>query len=160
MGIVGELVPVHERAGGAGALVSGHESHANRLVAGGHGDPRARRCGDPGGHAGHDLERDARRIQILGLLGAASEDVGVAPLEAHDALALPPQAHEQRVDLTLRYRVVPRFLAHRVELHALGQVGGEDRLGKTVVHDRVGRHEPLPSAHRQQPGVAGSGADE
>ena len=55
-----------------------------------------------GGDSGYDFERHAGLRQGLDLLAAAAEDVGVAALEAHHALALARQAHHERVDVLLR----------------------------------------------------------
>ena len=60
------------------------------------------------------------------LLAAAAEHVRVAALEAHDALALAGELHEQGVDGVLRHGVVARELADVDDLGAqLDAVGGE-----------------------------------
>ena len=62
-------------------------------------------------HARHDLERNARLRESLGLLAAAAEHERIAALEPHDT---PPPARvldEQVVDLALRQRVIAARLA-------------------------------------------------
>ena len=71
------------------------------------GNPRVRRGGHAGRHAGHDLERNASRRERLGLLAAAPEHERVAALQAHHALAGPAQLHEQVVRLLLRSAAAP-----------------------------------------------------
>ena len=52
-----ERVPVERRLGLLRVLVAGHEGDRRRGVAVGHRNPRVRRRGHAGRHAGHDLER-------------------------------------------------------------------------------------------------------
>ncbi len=97
-GDAGDLAEVERLARARGAA---HERDAGGEVAVGEGDARVR--GDPErrGDAGHDLERDARGREGLGLLGAAAEQERIAALEAHDAEPRAREIDERGVDLGL-----------------------------------------------------------
>src|SRR5947207_3355023 len=79
---------------------------------------RARR-----GEARHDLERDARRGQILRLLRAAREEHGVAALQSHDTPARPGELDELRRDPCLGWVVLAAALSHVAQLRPLGAEG-------------------------------------
>ena len=83
---------------------------------------------------GHDLDVDAGVPAERELLAAAAEDVRVAALEPHDALALAGEVHEQRVDRVLRHGVVAGELAD------VDDLGGQlDALGGEPVEHRRAR---------------------
>ena len=123
-------------------------------------DPRVGGRGHAGGHARHDLERDARRGERLGLLAAAAEHERVAALEAHHALARPAQLDEQRVDLLLAERGRARLLADVAQLGVRPGAVERTRRDQAVVEDRVGARDQLQRAARHQARIAGPGADE
>src|SRR4029077_5577039 len=81
----GECVPVECRLRLLRVLVAGDEGDRGGVVAVGDGDPGVGGRGDPGGHAGDDLELDPGRAQRFALLGAAAEDERVAALPPHHA---------------------------------------------------------------------------
>jgi hypothetical protein len=83
----------------------------------GDGDPRVRERAEDGRDAWHDLEGNAGLHTGRGLLATPAEDVGVAPLETHDGLALGGQAQEQRRGLGLRNR--GRFVTALAHVEAL-----------------------------------------
>ena len=111
-------------------------------------------------NARHDLDRNARRDQLLGLFAAATEDEWIAAFEAHDALPLLRLVDEQLIDLVLRQRVCAGPLA---DIHDLGRrretiddVGGDKR----VDGDEIGVGDQFRGSDREKTGVAGTGADE
>ena len=71
-------------------------------------DVRRRRGAERRGDARDDLERNARRRELLGLFAAAPEDERIAALQAHDVLALERALDHERVDARL---VVPAAAA-------------------------------------------------
>ena len=89
-----------------------------------------------GGDAGHDLEGNLVLGELVDFFPAASEDEGVAALEAQHPLALTGELHHQFADFVLRQRVVRAFLADidalGVAAHALHD-GGLDQ--PVVEHD-------------------------
>jgi len=79
------------------------------------------------GHAGDDLEGDARPCARQGLLAATAEHEGVAALQPDDREARERSLDQKPVDLLLWERRPPRFLA-RVD--AFRVRGGEvEKLG-------------------------------
>ncbi len=64
-----------------------------------------------GRHAGHDLERDARRSQCLGLLAAAAKHEGIAALEPHHTFAFAGLGQQQSIQFGLGDTVRPVVFA-------------------------------------------------
>ena len=97
--------------------------------------------------------RDAGLEQGLDLLAAPPEDERVAALQPDDGTPAPAVVHEHFVDLGLRQRV-PRD-ARRAR-------GARDELGRDepVVDEHLARLDELQATHRDQPRVAGPGADD
>ena len=158
--IPGEEIPPHLRSSLLRRLVRGKEGHPHRLPPVSHRNAGVGGHRNPRGHPRDDLEGNPRLAQSLRLFAAPAEDVGIASLEAHDALAAMCESHEQRVDLFLRHGVVAGFLPHRMKGDAARQIGRQDRRRQPVVDDCVGREEAPPSLERQESGVARSGTDE
>ena len=76
---------------------------------------------------------------------------------------MPPRSRavdEQRVDLGLRVRRVPRALAHVDQLGVRACLVQQLGADQAVVHDDVGRPEQLEPARGDEPGIAGAAADE
>jgi hypothetical protein len=99
-------------------------------------------------------------VEGFDFLAAAAEDVRVAALEPHHALAGFGQAHQQIVDFFLRQRMVAAFLAgiHQFRVRP-GQ--GQDFLRDQVVVDQdVGLADQARGLEGQQFGIAGAGADQ
>ena len=136
------------------------KTHRLRAVAVGERDAGVGGAARGRGDAGHDLEGDALGGERLDLLAAAPEDEGVAALEAHDALALLGQAHQQVVDVLLRHRVLRALLAG---VDALGvrahEVEDRPRDQPVVDHDVGALHE-AQRAEGEQVRIAGAGADQ
>ena len=115
-------------------------------------------CGS--GYARHDFEAHAGSRERFELLAAAAEDERIAALEPAHALALLRELHEQRVDLVLRH------------LRVAGRLADVDALSVAPREiEDLGRHEPVVQNHvcilqrsqraqRQQPRIAGTGADQ
>ena len=99
-------------------LVPGENGELRRVVAMRHRDARVSRRGDGRADAGDDLETQPRRRERLRLLAAAPEDKRIAALQPHDPLSRPRFFHEQRVDLLLLERVLPRLFARVDDLRA------------------------------------------
>ena len=123
------------------------------------GDSRRGRNGDARRDAGHGFAAHARFAQREKFLSAAAEHERVAALEPHDALALEPEAHEQRVRLVLRHGVAAAALADRILFRAVRQ--REERgVEQVVVHDGVALLEQRAPALRDPLRAAAARADE
>ena len=110
--------------------------------------------------AGHDLEIDAVVVQGFDLFTAAAEDVGIAALEPHHALAGPGQAHQQIVDFFLRQRMVAALLAG-VKQFRIGTRQRQYGLGNQIVVDQdIGFADQACGLEGKQFGIAGAGADQ
>ena len=70
------------------------------------------------------------------------------------------ELHQQRVDLVLRHRVLPGPLAGVVALGVGVGHRHDPWIGQPVVDERVAALQQLAPAKREQPGVAGAGADQ
>ena len=116
------------------------------------------RRGKNGGYAGHNFKGNVRRGQFLGLLTAASEDVRVATLEAHDGFAFVGLGDQQLVQLVLRNGVVFGSLAAKNDFGGPGSETQQVRVHQRVIDHNVGATEQLRSAQREQADVAGPGA--
>src|SRR5205823_12528299 len=92
-------------------FVTGDERDRRRVVAMRDRNPGVRGTRDRRRDARHDLEVDAGRDELLGLLAAASETERIAALEPHDALSLARFVDEELIDLILRQRVRARSFA-------------------------------------------------
>ena len=86
----------------AGGEVPGDNREGVDDAALGDGNTGERRDGNRGGDAGDDLAGKACVRERLQLLEAAAEDIRIAALETHDALAGASVLDEQLVDLLLR----------------------------------------------------------
>ena len=124
-------------------------------------------CGhrDRAGDARHDLDLDTLQLAVGELFRAAAEDVGVAALQPDDLLALACELDEEGVDGVLRHGVVSGELADVDDLRAqLDTVGREavehSACAEAVRDDHVGLLERAEPAHREEPRIAGPGADE
>ena len=126
-----ERAPIEHRLGLVGVLVAGDEGDAAGQLPVRDRDARVRRRGDPGGHAGHDLELDARLAQHERLLAAAAEHQRIAALEPHHPPPGAPVLDEQPVDLLLRHLRPAALLADvdqlRVRPRVLERLGGMRR---------------------------------
>ena len=123
----GERRPVDRRVGLGRVLVAGDERHGAGHAALGHRDPGARGRRHPGGHPGHDLERDPGRAARLRLLAAAPEDERVAALQAHHVAPGERVLDEQPRRLVLRHLLAAADLADVDDLGAVARAG--QRLG-------------------------------
>ena len=112
----------------------------------GDGDAGVGGGGDARGDAGDDLELDPGRAQRFALLAAATEDEGVAALEADDALAGLRRLDQPLPDLLLRYRRHAGLLADVDQLGVLA--GAVERPGRdqAVVEDRRRRWRSAPAS--------------
>ncbi len=123
-------------------------------------DARVRRRRHAGGHAGHDLELDARLAQHERLLAAAAEDQRIAALQPHHPPPGAPVLDQQPVDLLLRHLRPAALLADVDQFRVRPRVLERLLRDQAVVEDDVGRGDQLDRADRQQPRVAGPGADQ
>ena len=121
---------------------------------------RGRGRGYRRGHARNDLELYIFLFQRLYLLAAASEDEGVAALEAHDVLSFERFFDEYLLYLALRHGVASAFLADVYLLCALGHHREHSVADEPVEYYRVGALHDLAPAQRQQPRVSRARADE
>ena len=152
--------PVDARPHLAAVLVAGDDRDRRRHAAMRQRDAGIGRRADHRAHAGHDLERNAVGGQRLGFLAAAPEHEGIAPFQPHHA---PPRAgmrDEQRVDRVLGQRVLAGRLAREDAERPSRRQGEQARIDQSVVHHDVGPTQRLAPAERQQPGIAGPGADQ
>ena len=114
-----------------------------------------------GRDAGHDFVRHAGRFERGELFGEPGEDRGVAPFEPHDGAARagvrgPSRSLISVCDISRPWPWRPRQTSSasgRVRVQQLGS-------GEVVVEHDVGRAEAFGAAQREQPGIAGAGADE
>ena len=134
--------------------MAGVEADAVRDAAMGKRDADCRRDRGQRGDAGNDLERHARLGERDRLLPAAPEDVRIAALQPDDLEVVPPETDEQLVDL-----VLVQFLA-RVDERARGRLVDELRRDEPVVDERLAAAHQVEPARGDQPGIAGTGADE
>ena len=74
-----------------------------------------------GAEAGHDLVRDACRVECERFFAAAAEHERISALEPDDAFTAPRCADHQAVDLGLRDRMAARALADEESLRAGGE---------------------------------------
>ena len=156
----GERGPVDRRVRLVRVLVAGDERDAAGQLAVRDRDARVGRRGDAGGHARHDLERDAGLVQHQRLLAAAAEHERVAALEPDDRSPGARVLEQQRVRVVLGELRAFALLADVDHLRVRARV--REGLGRdqAVVEDHVGVRDQLDGAHGEQPGVAGSRADE
>ena len=122
-------------------------------------DPGVGRSGERRADTGHDLERDPGAREGLGLFAAAAEDERIAALEPHDPTPAPRVQDQERVDLLLRQRVMPRGLAGE-DAASAGRLVEEPRIDEPVVHDDLSAPQELEAAHGHEPGISGARADE
>ena len=133
-------------------VTTANEEATPRCVTGMPGGGRHRHRGR---HArDHVAGNPRRRCRLRGLLAAAPEHEGVAPLEAdHQAPGL-GVAHEEHVDGGLRHAVVARRLPAKMRrLAAAPRRGAAD--SQMVVDDHLGAAEPPEPSQRDQLGSPG-----
>ena len=123
------------------------------------GDARIGGHGDGGSHARHDFKRQAVFRQEQGFLAAASEDEGIAALEAHDALALLRELDEELRDVFLLHRVVARAFSYVDALGFFRHEREDAAVREVVIDDGVGFFETRVRLDRQKPWVSGAGSD-
>ena len=92
-------------------VVAADDEEARREVAMGHRDAGAGRRGDRTAHAGNHLVGDARALERLRLLAAATEHERIAALQPDDPSSAFCLADQHRLDFVLRQRVAPCALA-------------------------------------------------
>ena len=148
------------RRGGLGVVVAGHERDGRGRVAVRDRDARVRRDPDPRGHPRHDLHRDPRGVQVLGLLGPTAEDERVAPLEPDHPAALACVLDQQGVDLLLRHGAVADRLARADPEGGGGGQVEQARARQVVVDHHVGPRQDLGAPAGQQAGIARPGPDQ
>ena len=108
------------------------------------------------GDARHHLDPHAFGHQHIELFAAAAEHERIAALEAHDVAAGFRFRHQQRVDLSLRQRVVALALADE---HAAGiapRIFQHRRIDQLVIDDDVGLAQRTGRAQGQQLRIAGA----
>jgi hypothetical protein len=120
-------------------------------------DARVRRGCERRGHPRHDLELDSGGSEILGLLRAAAEQIGVAALEPCHRSARLGLGQHASVDIGLTLRAAARTFADEHQLGVgtavLEQVGMDQR----VVQHHIGLGQPASRSERDQLGVTGAG---
>ncbi len=141
-------------------FVAGHHRERRRRVPQGDGDARVRRHRDRRRDPRDDLEVDAGVLQRRGLLTTAGEHEWVATLQADDLLTGPAPLDEQGVDVVLRHVLGAGPLADGDALRPVGRQVEQRRDRQAVVHDDLGGGEHRGAAHRDQPRISWSGADE
>jgi len=119
-----------------------------------HGDVEGGRDGGECGDTRHHLECDPRLRERDRLLAAASEDEGVATLQTHGLEPVAPKLDEQPVE---RLLVESRARDEKRLVRRLGDELGRD---ERVVDEGVAAPDEIEAARRDQPRVAGTGADE
>src|SRR5439155_26415509 len=107
-----------------------------------------------------DLERDAGAHALESLLAAATEDEGIAALQAHDPLSGAGAIEEDRRDLLLRQAHTAPVLAREDDLRIGARVGQQRGVREIVVDHDVAALEAAAAADGQEPRVAGTGTDE
>ena len=145
------------RAVGRGA---GDDRELPHPLAQGHGQADARSTSMRRGHARHDLDGDARRLQRRHLFRGAAEDEGIAALEPRHDLAGLRLAHQDAIDLGLRGGRAARRLADEDALGVAARVLQDLRVHQPVHHQHVGLLQPLQRLQGEQVGIAGAAADQ
>jgi hypothetical protein len=106
---------------------------------------------------------NATPAQCPRLFAAAPEDERIPAFQPDDALAVPRQPNEQRVDLFLPRRLGdPAALADVVERRPATRVGDWEKRGirERIVDHGVAVIEQGPTANGQQPGIPWPRTDE
>ena len=112
------------------------------------------RAAKRGADSRHYLDFDPCGLAVIGFFAAATENEGVAALEAHHQMALARFADQNLVDPVLRHAVQRAFLGHR------DQTGG--RRGQieyipadeTVMNNHIGIGEQPRRFQGQKIGIA------
>ena len=123
-------------------------------------DPRIGGNGDGGGHAGDDLEWDARLPEDLSLLAAAAEDERVAAFEAGHDVPPPGLLDEAPVDLLLGEGVIGPLFAGVDPAGLLSGMEEDLRADQMVIEDHIRLPDALRPAEGDQPRIARPGADD
>ena len=143
-----------------GIFVTGDDGDGGRIGPVRERNARVGRTGNGTGNAGNFLKGNARVHEFLGLFAAASENVGIAALEARNNLALLRLGDEQLVDVALFHGVIAGDFAY-IDEFGIGPGQGEELLaGKIVVHHDVRFRKNLSAFAGEQAGIAGACADE
>jgi hypothetical protein len=125
----------------------------------GHRDARSRGSGERARHAGHDIERHARRPQGQRLFSAPAEDERIAALQPHHAPAALRGANHHGMDVFLGQGVTPGALADEETLRAAGNL--QDALvDEGVVQHQIGGPQPGDGSPGQQPRIAWPRSDQ
>jgi hypothetical protein len=136
------------------------EDHALRVAALRDRNAERGRCGDAGGDAVHDFDRESRRAERGQFLAAAAEHERIAALEPRDAAAR-AQMHEHRGDdRLLRRRCMSAALADVLDVCIGTRMAQYVGVHEIVDEQHVRRTDRTDGLERQQVGVAGAGADE
>ena len=149
-----------DRKRSAYPCMRGYDVHRRAEVAVRHRDTGERRNSQRTRHARQHAERHTVRFQVFAFLAAASEQVAVTALEADGALSLLRKLHQYGVDLVLRHRMMPHFLADADALRAFRDEVEDALIDQPVIHDRVRLLECRTAAARQKRCTARSCADE
>lgn len=150
-GNAGNLIKVQRACGFVVALVAGEHGEVGGVVAMRERDARVIRRGRDGRHARHDLEGNFGLHQRLRLLAPATEDVGIATFEPHDAFARARLGDHQCVELFLGN--VLSFAA-RNQFAARAGVPEQCRVDQQIVNDHVGALQQIRAAQREQSRIA------
>ena len=119
-----------------------------------HRDSRVGRHADARRDSGHDLERNTVARQVFGLLGPATENQGITPLEPDDQLSGLGVLEQDCIDLILVERAMPARLAgtdsNRVVTNQVQQPGA----CQMIVDHHIGAAHQLCSAQGQESRIA------
>ena len=94
------------------------------------------------------------------LLAAAAENKRIAPFQAHDAGVRSRQIQQQPMYVVLPVQAAARNFPHVVELRARIDEGEYAGPHQPVADHGIGLLQQLHRAHREQFGIARTGADE
>ena len=115
-----------------------------------HGNSRVGRHSDPRRDSRHDLEGNAVAREVFGLLGPATENQRVAPLEPDDHPSGPGVLEQERVDLILVERAMPaRFAGTDPDRMGRSEVE-QPGAGQMVVNHHIGVGHDLCPAQRSR----------
>ncbi len=131
-----------------------HESDGRCVSPISDGDSRIGGHSHSGRDAGDDLEGNSVPGEVLGLLGSATEDQGVASLEPDDDTACPDMLKQERIDLILMECAMPTGLAG-TDPDRLGRSQVEQPgAGEMIVNHHIGPAHRIRPAQRQEAGVS------
>ena len=157
---LGQKRPVHGGDRLGGIFVSGHEHGCGGDAPVGQGNAGIRQHPGGGGDPGHDLERNARVTQTSPLLAAATEYVRIAAFETHHLAAGAGMLDQKLIDLLLGGPLSLSAFAHEQLFAALAGKLEKPLVQNLIIEDEICVREVVRSFNRDQPGIAGTGADE